>query len=731
MKTPQEQLFKQKYFWFIIIARVLFFSFFIFSLDRLIKLGTSPILICFGVTAGLLLGSYLSQTKITLKNFVCYALTSIPIYYLFTKLSYFIPTPSNAVFYVYSLIQHCTLTFIAFWIATTSTWFFWRYKNTLTLEIIALCSIFIALLTGHHQYHFDTLEFVNSIAWRFNTSQLLMLIIIIAVILIAVILYFAIANTPNNCAKFTKHYSLQYGRSSKLLGSLLILFFSIIFYLICFQTYLYHYKQSESRIKNGVGDENKEGLSPLDFHSGLGTSNQPVALIRLDTDYLQNPTSPMLYFRETAISDFNGKEMVVGDHNIDSDVSFTTPKQTFTNKANIEYEQRTPIVQSIYLLAEQQNAFAIDYPLSITRLKVPEKSNKFLYAYKAYSMAPIYTNEDLMEKQVGNPDWPEEIKQYYTNTNQDTRYYEFAKKIIGNETNPIKQTRAIINYLNQNVIYTLSPGQDIKDGEDPTSTFLFGDMRGYCVHFAHSINYLFRSLGIPSRIATGYATDLSQSKDGHILLRMNDRHAWAEVYIDKLGWIPYDLQPQNVESHAETPVDMDLLEELMDMIGPDEEILPESLKDDEAVFDDTSIFSLTLYKQYYKWLLALILLLYLFKLYLLYAWHLPASNLKKLTRGYRSIILKLRDGGLVRDFGETHKEFFTRISSKLQNEDFNTYQLISRLKYDKEATWIKDFDIADTIKNDFAKLKYIPLKRRLIGFLNLTSIFAVLGRNKW
>ena len=37
-----------------------------------------------------------------------------------------------------------------------------------------------------------------------------------------------------------------------------------------------------------------------------------------------------------------------------------------------------------------------------------------------------------------------------------------------------------------------------------TAAFLFGNFTGYCVHSAHASVYLWRSLGLPARIGTGY-----------------------------------------------------------------------------------------------------------------------------------------------------------------------------------------------------------------------------------
>lgn len=55
-----------------------------------------------------------------------------------------------------------------------------------------------------------------------------------------------------------------------------------------------------------------------------------------------------------------------------------------------------------------------------------------------------------------------------------------------------------------------------------------------------------RSLGVPARYAEGYYADpdnIAQSRNGQILLTSQDAHAWTEIYMDGMGWIPVDFTP--------------------------------------------------------------------------------------------------------------------------------------------------------------------------------------------
>lgn len=60
---------------------------------------------------------------------------------------------------------------------------------------------------------------------------------------------------------------------------------------------------------------------------------------------------------------------------------------------------------------------------------------------------------------------------------------------------------------------------------------------GVCQDFAHAMIALCRAVGIPARYVSGYFYDTSR---GHSLRGSEASHAWAEVYIDKFGWIGLD-----------------------------------------------------------------------------------------------------------------------------------------------------------------------------------------------
>lgn len=79
------------------------------------------------------------------------------------------------------------------------------------------------------------------------------------------------------------------------------------------------------------------------------------------------------------------------------------------------------------------------------------------------------------------------------------------------------------------------------DGKDASDYALFEKHEGYCDVFATSMVRAARVLKIPSRYTIGYLPDTkNRNSQGTQMILESDRHAWAELYFDKIGWVVFD-----------------------------------------------------------------------------------------------------------------------------------------------------------------------------------------------
>lgn len=638
----------------------------------------------------------------------------------------FFPDTAIGVLGPYSLLLDVNLLLFVLFFGYLTTWAYWRVRFYATLELLSALFLLLTFFAPHRDFQLALApRIVHALAWDLNTSPYALIIILGGVVTLSASAYLALTSHAGLPGKSKDEFQdiLISGGNRPVLGTIILGLLVLLVSLISREIYAHYESVQESVGANGVGfkeDKQALGKSPLGFHSALGSNNQPAAVVRLGGDYQENPTSPMLYLREAALSEFNGKELVNAGKAFDDDIPGTAPTSVFQAEERLEYIERVPVVQSIYLLTDHDVVFSVDYPLSIQPLENPAPQ-RFQAAYKAYSVAPSYSLSSLADATPGNPDWSKEVWDHYLVQHKDKRYEEEANDIVGEETNPAIEASMLVQYLNNNAIYTLTPNHEVDKDEDPVAPFLFGDMRGYCVHFAHATVYMLRALGIPARIATGYLTDLSQARDGHILLRMSDRHAWAEAYFEGYGWVPFDTQPKQVESHADTEVDAKLLEELMGLIGPEKTLIPEEAFKDEPGLQERPSFHLPSTVLLLR-LLALILAFAIaWKLLLWYGYLLPTTPEKAAFRAYRAIAIRLSDLGYTRKFAETFNEYLHRIGQEEQIQPKQSWQQFRLLKYGNIPPSRES--VRESYSQDLAELSQKSLLQRFVSFFNPLTLF--------
>jgi len=95
------------------------------------------------------------------------------------------------------------------------------------------------------------------------------------------------------------------------------------------------------------------------------------------------------------------------------------------------------------------------------------------------------------------------------------------------------------------------------DDSSPVEAFLFGPGQGHCEHYAAATVLMLRSLGIPSRVAYGYAGGAADTGKQVLAFRDSDFHAWAEILTPGAGgWVIYDTTPRVPDAAPRLPTTM-------------------------------------------------------------------------------------------------------------------------------------------------------------------------------
>ncbi len=168
------------------------------------------------------------------------------------------------------------------------------------------------------------------------------------------------------------------------------------------------------------------------------------------------------------------------------------------------------------------------------------------YAPK-YQAVAITSMPDLQQLRTNKPDYyAQQERQYQELPLIDMRVPELAKRVTESAANPYDKAVALERYLQQNFAYTLELPTSAQ--ADPIAYFLFERRRGHCEYFASAMAIMLRTIGIPSRVVTGFQGGQYNDLTDSYILRARDAHAWVEAYFADEGWVTFDPTPAALDA---------------------------------------------------------------------------------------------------------------------------------------------------------------------------------------
>jgi transglutaminase-like putative cysteine protease len=241
-------------------------------------------------------------------------------------------------------------------------------------------------------------------------------------------------------------------------------------------------------------------------------------------------------------------------------------------------------------------------------------------ALEAQVLVSVPTIKEMREAGVDYPAWVTDTYLQVPHEISDD-ISTLAEQITAGQDNVFDKTMAITRYLRNNMQYSgrvdTSP-----QGVDPIEYFLFDTQLGYCNYYATAEVLLLRSIGIPARMAVGFAQGEDLGEGTKFLVKLKDSHAWPEVFFPGIGWVQFEPTvirplPQMVlgdeeqtqngsSSNADAPYNPDEL----DMFGRFERYL------EEGVYGDAGYLP-RLYHPWREWgvlVLVLVLLALVFRI---------------------------------------------------------------------------------------------------------------------
>ncbi len=120
------------------------------------------------------------------------------------------------------------------------------------------------------------------------------------------------------------------------------------------------------------------------------------------------------------------------------------------------------------------------------------------------------------------------------------RIRQLALEITSGHDSPYAKARALESYLSSQYTYRFADGTGSEappPGRDPVDWFLFDQQEGTCGVFSTAFVVMARSIGIPARVAAGWAISSTIDRQE---VRIDQAHQWAEVAFEGLGWVQFE-----------------------------------------------------------------------------------------------------------------------------------------------------------------------------------------------
>ena len=117
--------------------------------------------------------------------------------------------------------------------------------------------------------------------------------------------------------------------------------------------------------------------------------------------------------------------------------------------------------------------------------------------------------------------------------------YAIARKLAAGARNPFDAVHRVDLYLRTHFNYR----QNVPGHAYPLPAFISQDHAGYCQQFSGTMALMLRMLGIPSRVASGFAPGGRDPERNNFLVDDTDAHDWVEVFFPSIGWVTFDPTP--------------------------------------------------------------------------------------------------------------------------------------------------------------------------------------------
>ncbi len=142
------------------------------------------------------------------------------------------------------------------------------------------------------------------------------------------------------------------------------------------------------------------------------------------------------------------------------------------------------------------------------------------------------------------PNWMKQVKKVAEEIRTSGRTFFQIEGQESKNFDRLNKAYQVADWMRQNTSYSLEL-PELPKGCDPVEFFLGTSKQGYCMHYASASVMILRELGVPARYVSGYVAgsflrDELTTKYQAVVLD-SAAHAWVEIYLEGIGWIPVEV----------------------------------------------------------------------------------------------------------------------------------------------------------------------------------------------
>jgi transglutaminase-like putative cysteine protease/drug/metabolite transporter superfamily protein YnfA len=311
-------------------------------------------------------------------------------------------------------------------------------------------------------------------------------------------------------------------------------------------------------IKERVGDtlgsvRGPVPVMPSEYSDVLALEGgeQPVNRFVMEVNPFQQPThGGRFYWRSRVYQVYDGVQWTVPEATLEPFNPESQPDllQDFEGRQQVEVSIAPKSAAIRQLYAPSQPVWS-DRNMEIAVTEVDEqvvdvlafRVQDYLYEGETYRVrSSVATPSEYQLRQSGQ-EYPEWVLERYLQVPEaiTDRTLDLAEQITAEFDTPYDKALAVTGWLRQNIEYsreTDAPPTDV----EPIDWFLFDYQIGFCNYYASAEVIMLRSLGIPARLAAGYARGTYNPSEGLYQVYGEDSHAWPEVYFPGIGWVEFE-----------------------------------------------------------------------------------------------------------------------------------------------------------------------------------------------